>query len=150
MPGRRWREERRQKRKAQRAAEAAAEAAVLLQAAVQNKSSALQWNLFVHDDDVAEEDRYILSLRVLKAAAAPASVVDVQDWNALEVWMRDMFEVESSVKKLILKGVVRLDGDGRREHLRAVSPGAGTAAAKPRASIVVREATRAVERDRSR
>ena len=48
---------------------------------------------------------------MLKAAAAPAFVVDLQDWAALEVWMRDSFEVESSVKKLILKGVVRLDGE---------------------------------------
>ena len=78
------------------------------------KAGAQLWTFSIPAaDGVVEEDPFTLSIRAVKPPHAPASVVDTQDWAALEGWVRAQFEVPDAVKKIKLKVRLELDGEAK-------------------------------------
>jgi hypothetical protein len=90
----------------------AAEEKARIEAAAIEKADSLQWTFSIPPEEgVVLEDPYELTLVAKKKAYMSAAVVDVQEWAALEVYLREKFEVDASIKHIKLAAKVRLDGE---------------------------------------
>ena len=92
----------------------AADKKARLEAAAIEKANSLVWNFSIPPEPDADlEDLLKLTLVAKKKAYMGAAVVDVQDWAALEVYLRSQFEVDESIKRIKLAVQVELDGEVR-------------------------------------
>ena len=72
----------------------------------------MSWTFSIQPEEGDElEDQYEVTLLAKKKAYMAAAIVDVQDWAALEVYLRDKFEVKASVTRISLAVKVELDGE---------------------------------------
>lgn len=107
--------EKEQRRIAKETARAAKEAARIEEAAIAAADN-LAWKFFIPSDDKVDEgdevdEPFELMLMAKKKAYHQAAVVDVQNWEALEVYLRAQFEVDDSIKRIKLVVKVELDGE---------------------------------------
>ena len=92
--------EKEQRRIAKEKARAAKEAARIEEAAIA-AADKLSWLFFIPSEDKVGEDDQVdepfeLMLMAKKKAYHPAAVVDAQNWEALEVYLRAQFEVDDT------------------------------------------------------